>query len=152
MDYSYTTTPSDSYMQGSPFFILFGLAMFILAIISIIGMWKVFVKAGKPGWAAIIPIYNFIVQCEIVGRPLWWVLLGFIPFVNIVISLIIAIDTAKVFGKSPAFGVLGLWLFSVIGYIVLGFGDASYTPPMTSEPMGTPNSSAMPLSPSPTSA
>lgn len=101
---------------------LIELAVFILIIV---GMWKVFVKAGKPGWAAIIPIYNVIVLLEIGGKPLWWVLLFFIPLVNIVVLILLGIAVAKNFGKSDAFG-LGLGLLGFIFYPILGFGSAQY--------------------------
>jgi len=105
--------------------------LFWLAILAvcIIAFWKVFTKAGQPGWAAIIPIYNAIILLKIAGRPAWWVLLMLIPIVNIVITLIVAIDVAKSFGQSPVFGVVMLWLLSVIGYLVLGFGSAKYIGP-----------------------
>ena len=78
-------------------------------VLYIAGMWKVYTKAGKPGWAAIIPIYNFVVLMEIAGRPGWWVLLLFVPLVNIVVLAMVSIDVAASFGKSTAFGI-GLWL------------------------------------------
>lgn len=97
-----------------------------IVIATVVAMWKVFVKAGKPGWAAIIPIYNVIVLLDIVGRPWWWIFLFLIPLVNIIFAIIIAIDMAKAFGKGTAFGVIGLFLFSAIGYLILGFSDAKY--------------------------
>lgn len=102
------------------------LVYLIVAVIGIVAAWKVYAKAGKPGWAAIIPIYNVYVLLKIVGRPGWWLILFLIPFVNFVVSIIVAIDLAKAFGKSTAFGVVGLWLFSLIGYLILAFGDATY--------------------------
>ncbi len=99
---------------------------FFVAIFA--GAWKVFEKAGKPGWAAIIPIYNGIVLLEIVGRPIWWIVLIFIPCVNIVISLIVAIDLAKSFGKTEVFGV-GLWLLGFVFIPILGFGSDRYVGP-----------------------
>lgn len=65
-----------------------------LAIIALMlaGMWKVFEKAGKPGWAAIIPIYNLIVLLDIVGKPIWWLVLLLIPIVNLVILIIISME------------------------------------------------------------
>ena len=105
---------------------LFILAIELVIIVAIVaGFWKVFVKAGKPGWAAIVPIYNVIVLLEIAGKPLWWVLLFFIPIVNIVMAVIVGIAVAKAFGKSDAFGI-GLGLLGFIFYPVLGFGDAQY--------------------------
>jgi hypothetical protein len=95
----------------------------IVAIIA--GIWKVFVKAGKPGWAAIIPIYNLIVLLQIAGKPLWWIILFFIPLVNIIMAILVGIAVAKNFGKSDAFGV-GLGLLGFIFYPILGFGDAEY--------------------------
>ena len=99
----------------------------LIAIIVIAGMWKVFTKAGKPGWASIIPIYNAIVLLEIAGKPVWWIVLLIIPGVNIFILFIVSIDVAKNFGKGTGFGV-GLALLGVIFYPILGFGDATYRP------------------------
>ena len=101
----------------------------IIFLIVVIGLWKVFVKADEPGWAAIIPIYNYYVILKIVGRPWWWLLLLLIPIVNLIILIIVAIDLAKSFGKDAAYGVILLWLFSVIGYLILGYGDAEYQGP-----------------------
>jgi len=92
-------------------------------------MWKVFVKAGKPGWAAIVPIYNTLVMLEIVGRPWWYLLLLFVPVVNIVIGIMILFDLAKVFGKGTGFG-FGLLFLSFIFIPILAFGDARYQAPV----------------------
>lgn len=105
-------------------FMVVWLAIVLLMIAS---MWKVFVKAGKPGWAAIIPIYNFVVLCEIAGKPAWWVVLMFIPVVNFIVIIILSIALAKKFGKGTGYG-LGLALLSPIFYPMLGFGDARYDP------------------------
>ena len=98
-----------------------------LALI-LVSFWVIFTKAGKPGWASLIPIYNYMVMLEIVGRPLWWIVLVLIPLVNIVITIIVALDTAKSFGKGAGFGI-GLWLLSFIFYPLLAFGDAKYAGP-----------------------
>lgn len=107
----------------------------ILAIIIIAGMWKAFEKAKKPGWAAIIPIYNFIVMLQIAGRPIWWVLLllvGIIPIVGwivpLVVSVIVSNDIAKSFGKGIGTTLLLIFV-PVIGWPYLGFGDAKYKGP-----------------------
>jgi hypothetical protein len=77
-----------------------GLSVFgTILYLAVIGfylycMWRIYEKAGKPGWASIIPIYNILVQLEILGRPWWWLLLMFVPFVNIVIGIIIIFDLA----------------------------------------------------------
>ena len=96
-----------------------------LLVLLIAGMWKVFQKAGKPGWAAIIPIYNIIVLLQITGKPIWWLVLYFIPFVNVVVLVLVCIALAKRFGKSVAFAI-GLALLPFIFYPILGFGDATY--------------------------
>jgi hypothetical protein len=106
----------------------------IFAIVMIAAMWKIFTKAGYPGWAAIIPFYNTYILLKIVGRPGWWLILMFIPLVNIVIAIIVAIDLAKSFGKSGVFAFFGLILFSFIGYCILGFGNARYVGPAAAGP------------------
>lgn len=98
-----------------------------LIIVLIAGLWKMFVKAGQPGWAAIIPIYNLYILTKIVNRPGWWVILFLVPIVSLVISIIIMLDLAKSFGKSVAFAV-GLILLGPIFICILGFGSAQYQP------------------------
>ncbi len=102
------------------------LVMLAIAVVFIIGVWKVFTKAGQPGWAVLIPFYNAYVLLKIAGRPGWWLILMLVPLVNIVISIIVAIDVAKAFGQGAAFGVILLFLLSGIGYLVLGFGNYRY--------------------------
>ncbi len=112
---------------------LFGFLIWLTVIvISIASLWKIFTKAGKPGWAAIIPIYNFIVLLEIIGRPIWWIILLFIPCVNIVVSVIVFIDLAKSFGKDALFGI-GLWLLGIIFLPILAFGSAEYQGPAAAQ-------------------
>lgn len=96
-----------------------------LVAATLAGMWGAFAKAGKPGWAALIPIYNLIVILELASRPLWWILLLLIPCVNVLAILILMIDFAKAYGRGPAFGV-GLALLGFIFWPLLGFGDAKY--------------------------
>jgi hypothetical protein len=100
----------------------------LIALLVIVAMWKVFTKAGRPGWAAIIPIYNMYVWCKIVGRPGWWVILMLIPLVNIIVGIIVCIDMAKSFGKGAGFGI-GLALLGIIFLPILGFGSAQYQGP-----------------------
>lgn len=97
---------------------------FVGAILA--GLWKTFEKAGKPGWAGIVPIYNMIVLCEIVGKPVWWGLLAiFAPCVNVVFSVLLMIELAKKFGKDPLYGI-GLALLPFVFFPMLGFGSARY--------------------------
>ncbi|MEO7724121.1 MAG: DUF5684 domain-containing protein [Chthoniobacterales bacterium] len=103
----------------------FGIVWLILCLVVLIALWKVFTKAGQPGWAAIIPIFNLYIFCKIAGRPGWWLLLMLIPIVNFIIWIILSIDLAKNFGKGAGFGI-GIALLSFIFLPVLGFGDAQY--------------------------
>lgn len=97
-----------------------------LVVGGIAAFWKIFTKAGKPGWAALVPIYNYVVLLEIIGRPIWWIVLLLIPFVNLVVIIIMLIDLAKSFGKSA---LVGLSVIILIGAFILGFGDAKYQGP-----------------------
>jgi hypothetical protein len=103
--------------------LLFTLVPLILAVLAIAGMWKTFAKAGQPGWAAVIPIYNiYVLVTEIADRGILWVLLGiFIPFALIVPM----IDVAEKFGKGTGYGI-GLTFLGFIFFPLLGFGDAQY--------------------------
>ena len=106
-----------------------GILLLIVAIaislFVIISMWKVFVKAGQPGWGVLIPIYNVYLMLQIAGRPGWWLILFLIPFVNFIVGIIVDIDIAKNFGKDAAFG-LGLFFLGFIFYPILAFGSATY--------------------------
>ena len=107
---------------------VFLIVMLAIGVVMIASMWKVFTKAGQPGWAAIVPIYNAIVLLQITGRPLWWVILLMIPLVNIIIGLMVAIDLAKSFGQSTGFA-FGLIFLGFIFVPILGFGSARYVGP-----------------------
>lgn len=100
----------------------------LLAIFLLFCLWKLFVKANKPGWAAIVPIYNILVELEIVGRPWYWLLLMLIPVVNLVVAIMLTFRMAKVFGKGTGFG-FGLLFLPIIFYPILAFGDAAYLGP-----------------------
>ena len=97
----------------------------VILILVLAGYWKVFTKAGKPGWACLIPIYNIFVLMEIIGKPWWWLILMFVPIVNIIIAVIVSLELSKVFGNGVGFGI-GLLLLPFIFVPVLGFSDASY--------------------------
>ena len=98
-----------------------GLGMMIIwlavVLLMVISMWKVFVKAGKPGWAAIVPLYNIIVMIQIAQKPLWWIIIY--PF--------IVFPLAGKFGKGAGFG-LGLLILPFIFWPMLAFGSATYQP------------------------
>ncbi|HSY11972.1 MAG TPA: DUF5684 domain-containing protein [Verrucomicrobiae bacterium] len=107
-------------------FLMFAL---VLAVIAILGWWKMFEKANEPGWAAIVPIYNVYILLKIAGRPGWWLILYCIPLINLIPAIVVAIDVAKAFGQSPMFGFFLNFLFGGIGYLILGFGNYQYRRP-----------------------
>jgi hypothetical protein len=127
VEYSYSSEGK----PPSPLSMIVGL---LIALLLIVAMWKVFTKAGQPGWASIIPIYNLYIWCKIVGRPGWWIILLLIPFVNIIVGIILCIDMAKSFGKGAGFGI-GLALLGIIFWPILGFGSAQYQGPSASSGM-----------------
>lgn len=104
------------------------LIVLVIAVISLVGMWKIFVKAGKPGWGAIIPFYNTYCLFEMSFGTGWLFLLTFVPCVNAVILIIMWIKLAQAFGKGAAFG-LGILFFPFVFLPMLGFGDAQFTGP-----------------------
>lgn len=114
----------------------------IVIVFYIYSMWRIYAKAGKPGWAAIIPIYNVLVELEIVGRPWWWLLLTLVPVVNIVIGVIITLNLAQVFGKSTGFGI-GLIFLPIIFIPILAFGNAKYLGPIAGQPQTNVSNSQM---------
>lgn len=97
-----------------------------VTVIEVIGAWFMFEKAGEPGWAAIIPIYNYLIGIKIAGKPWWYILLMLIPVVNLVVYIIILDGLAKSFGKTSGFTV-GLFFLRFIFIPILGFGQAVYT-------------------------
>lgn len=88
-------------------------------------MWKIFTKAGKEGWASIVPFYNFYVMVEISKKPTWWFGMMFVPFANIVFMIMIMNGISKSFGKSEGFTV-GMLFLPYVFYPILAFGDAQY--------------------------
>ena len=98
-----------------------------ILVIVLAGCWKMFVKAGQPGWGILIPIYNAYLMIKIAGRPGWWLILMFIPLVNFIVGIVIAVDIARNFGKGIGF-VLGMIFLGFIFYPILGFGSAEYRP------------------------
>lgn len=104
-----------------------------LMAVVIAAMWKIFAKAGLPGWGALIPLYNTYLLLKLVGRPGWWLLLLFVPFVNFIVAIIALFDLARAFGKGTGFG-LGLLFLGPIFLMILGFGDARYVGPVAASP------------------
>lgn len=107
---------------------MFQLVLLLLFVVIIVANWKIYEKAGQPGWASIIPIYGFYVLLKIVGKPTWWLILMLIPVVNIVFIIWTINMLSKSFGKDEGFTV-GLLLLGIVFYPILGFGDAQYKGP-----------------------
>jgi hypothetical protein len=101
----------------------------LIMLLMIVSMWKIFSKAGRPGWASIIPIYNIIVWLDIVGKPVWWIILLIIPIVNIVILIMLIHQLSVAFGQGIGSTLLMLFL-PFIGFPMLAFGSATYQRPM----------------------
>ncbi|HEV7129827.1 MAG TPA: DUF5684 domain-containing protein [Ktedonobacterales bacterium] len=108
--------------------IVFTIIYIAVIVLEIASLWVIFTKAGKPGWAAIIPIYNTIVLLQVAGRPIWWFILLLIPFVNIVILILVMIDLSRSFGHGGGFAA-GLILLSLIFFPILAFGSSQYVGP-----------------------
>ncbi len=108
--------------SGAPLVILMIISL-LLSILLIVSMWKIYKKAGKPGWAAIVPVYNIIVLLEIAELPLWYIALFLVPFANIYAMFKIYIELAHKFGKSTGFGVASVF-FSVICFPILAFNKS----------------------------
>jgi Family of unknown function (DUF5684) len=120
-DTEYSTSYSSSGHVSPVFWIVY--AAFMLLMIA--ALWKMFTKAGQPGWGILIPIYNIYLICKIAGRPGWWLILMLIPFVNFIIAIILYVDIAKKFGKGVGFAI-GMLFLPFIFFPILGFGSAQY--------------------------
>jgi hypothetical protein len=105
-----------------------GLVWLAVVIFMLVAMWKIFTKAGQPGWASLVPIYNAYILCKVAGKPGWWVLLLFVPLANLVFAIMLTVAVAKSFGKGTGFAV-GMILLPFVFYPMLGFGSATYQGP-----------------------
>lgn len=124
-DYSYLGSIV-GYLSGCGIAFMVLIYMGIIALV-IASFWRIFTKAGKPGWAAIVPIYNIIVLLEVVDQPLWMTFLYFVPIANLVVSIIVNIELANRFNRSTGFAV-GLILLPIIFLPILAFSSAEYVP------------------------
>lgn len=108
-----------------------GVTLLIMAVaflLNVVAYWRLFQKAGRPGWACLIPIYNMVVMQEIIGKPLWWILMLLIPGINLIFVIVFCIGLAQSFGKDLDFAV-GLVFLGFIFVPILAFGDAQYIGP-----------------------
>jgi hypothetical protein len=110
---------------GAMFGGVFAIVMVGFALLMIVSTWKLFAKAGYPGWAALVPIYNMVVMLKMAGKPVWWIILFMVPFVNFVMLIMTGLALAKAFGKGAGFG-LGMIFLGFVFVPMLAFGDSKY--------------------------
>lgn len=127
MDYS-----TDYSSAWAAIFMAFFIPFIVIWVLMVVSLWKTFEKAGKPGWAAIIPIYNTLVMIEIVGKPTIWLLWCLLPCVNLIFSVWLLNLMSKSYGQSEGFTV-GLLFLPFIFWPILGFGSAKYIGPSAAE-------------------
>jgi len=102
-----------------------------IGVLMLVAVWKVFAKAGEPGWASLIPFYNTYVEFRMAGYNPWLFLLLLVPVVNIVLALLVSYKIGETFGKGPVFNIVWMVLFPVVGWLILGFGGAQCRRPAT---------------------
>ena len=107
------------------FFFVYMITIFIVGIVMVISMWKIYEKADKPGWACLVPVYKNIVMAEIVGKEFWFGLLPMIPFFGVIFSIWMQNRLSKSFGKDIGF-TLGMIFLPLIFFPILAFGSAEY--------------------------
>jgi hypothetical protein len=96
-----------------------------LTLALVVAQWRIFAKAGVPGWACLVPVYNMVKLLHISGRSGWWLLGLCVPLLNVFVFIRLVFDLAGAFGRGVAFG-FGLLLLSPIFVLILGFGNARY--------------------------
>ena len=115
-----TNTAADGGMLSTMLVLIGAVYLFFL-----VATWKLYSKAGRPGWASLIPIYTTVVFCRICGRSGWLTLALMIPGVNVIVSIMLSVDLARVFGRGTGF-MLGLIFLSPIFFPILAFGSSRY--------------------------
>lgn len=121
--FAQNTTPSGINAASSVGSFFGGLLGYAIAVVA---LWPVFTKAGRPGWGALIPIYNTYLLTKIAGYHGATVLLFLIPVVNVIWAIFLAIGVGRAFGKGALFSIVLLWLLALIGYLVIGYGSSRY--------------------------
>lgn len=125
MEGNFSYSASFDMGQASPIFLIIWLAIVVFYAFC---SWKIFTKAGKPGWASLIPFYNFFVMLDIIGKPWYWFFFMMIPFVNFIMAILMVNELAKRFGKGVGF-TLGLLFLGFIFVPILALGSSTYTAP-----------------------
>lgn len=118
---------SHGYGSGTIFWIIYTVIV-VIYIISLFGTWKMYKKAGYPGWGCLIPLYNRYCVYEMAMGKGWWFILEAIPLVNIAVRVFLCMRLAEAFGRGTGF-TFGLYFLEPIFMMILGFGDARYGGP-----------------------
>ncbi len=125
MSFSYSSSSSGAMSPMQT--VLVSVVVVAAIAFSMLVSWKLYRKTGKPGWAAWIPIYNFLVFLDMCGRPKWWIFLLLVPALNFVIWVVLCLDLSKRFGKGIGFAIATIF-FSAVTFTMLALGSAKYTP------------------------
>ena len=96
-----------------------------LTVALLVAQWRIFAKAGVPGWVCLIPVYNVVKLLHITGRSGWWTLGLFVPFLSLFVAIRLVFDLAGAFGRGVGFG-FGLLLLAPVFLLILGFGSSDY--------------------------
>ena len=127
---SLVTTPAPISADMGPWITTSWVISLVFYVIMAVALWKIFTKAGLPGILGIIPIVNVVFLVKIAGMSGWLALLYIIPIVNFVFGIIVALKLGERFGKGGVYSFFLLWLFAFVGYLMLGFGSATYRRPV----------------------
>ena len=125
---SYDTYEMMNTLIGTGVLAVYSIIGIAITVLTIIGMWKVFTKAGKPGWGSLIPFYSNYCLFDIAWGNGWLFLLGFVPCVNFVVMIMMYFKLAKAYGKGTGFG-FGLIFLNTIFIMILGFDNSQYIGP-----------------------
>ena len=123
-DYMDVTSSASTAAVGGAMVVTYVISL-VVSVLAIVAMWKMFTKAGKPGWASIVPVYNIIVLFQVCGMNPLLILLLFIPIANVVVYIMAMVKLAGKFGKGGGFAA-GLIFLNFIFMLILAFGDAEY--------------------------
>ena len=97
-------------------------------VLGVLPLWIIFTKAGEAGWQAIIPIWNTLVLLKIAGKPMWWILLFWVPILGLVLYILMLNGLSLSFGRGTGFTV-GLLFLGLIFMYVLAFDQSRYQGP-----------------------
>lgn len=122
--YSYSTSSTIDSGPAAAFAIFLTIISLVIAVFMVVSLWRLFAKAGKPGWASIVPFYNYIVMLEIAGKPIWWFAMFFVPFADIVFAIMTLFAFVKAYGRSDGFAVLSIF-FPFVTYPMMAFSAST---------------------------